>query len=146
MRDGTPRLAEYGFTSRPHPGADAVALFISGDRSSGVVIATGDQRYRLHLADGEAAVHDDLGQKVHLTRSGIVIDGGGLPIKITDTPSVRMETANLFVTGDITDRCDAATPRSMQSMRTIYDGHHHQVKNVQTGSSTINTEVPNEQE
>lgn len=71
--DNLKRLSEYGFASNPLAGADAVVVFMAGDRSSGVVIATGDQRYRLHLENGEVAIHDDLGQKVHLTRTGIVL-------------------------------------------------------------------------
>lgn len=84
IRDNTPRLAEYGFTSVPLPpdwppgqpkpgyGCDALVLFVSGDRSNGVIIATGDQRYRLkNLAPGEVALYDDQGQIVHLSRDRI---------------------------------------------------------------------------
>ncbi|WP_233873575.1 phage baseplate assembly protein [Paraburkholderia adhaesiva] len=40
-RDTTPRLAEYGFQSNPPAGSDAVAVFLGGNRSNGVVIACG---------------------------------------------------------------------------------------------------------
>ncbi|MBD3813988.1 MAG: phage baseplate assembly protein, partial [Betaproteobacteria bacterium] len=74
-RDALPRMAEYGFTSNPPADTDAVMVCIGGDRSRGIVIATGHQVYRLKsLAPGDVALYDDLGQKVHLTRSGIVID------------------------------------------------------------------------
>lgn len=64
----------YGFTSHPKSGAEQVALFPDGDRSHGVVIVVADRRYRLQgLQAGEMAIHDDQGQKVHLTRDGIVI-------------------------------------------------------------------------
>lgn len=64
----------YGLTSNPHPGAEGLALFLAGDRSHGVVINIGDRRYRLtSLAPGEVALYDDLGQKVHLTRTGMQI-------------------------------------------------------------------------
>src|SRR5260363_84925 len=43
LRDHTPRLAEYGFASMPPVGSDAVVVFIGGDRSNGVIIATGHQ-------------------------------------------------------------------------------------------------------
>jgi phage baseplate assembly protein V len=73
VRDNTPRVAEYGFTSMPLPGATAVVVFVGGNRDDGVIIATGDQRYRLtSLVPGEVAIHDDQGQKVHLSRGGIV--------------------------------------------------------------------------
>lgn len=68
------RISEYGFTSVPLPGAQGVAVFVGGLRDHGLIIATGDRRYRLTgLAGGEVAIHDDQGQKVHITRDGIVI-------------------------------------------------------------------------
>ncbi len=61
----------YGFTSRPQEGAEVVYL-VEGN----LVIAIGsdDRRYRIAIESGEAAIYDDLGQKVHLTRDGIVIE------------------------------------------------------------------------
>jgi phage baseplate assembly protein V len=83
VRDNTPRLAEFGFTSMPPAGADAVLVFIGGDRSNGVVIATGHQASRLkNLKAGEVAIYDDQGQSVFLTRAGIVINGGGHPVTV----------------------------------------------------------------
>lgn len=67
-------LEPYGFTSNPNPGAETLALFFDGDRSHGVVAVAADRRYRITgLATGEMAIHDDQGQKVHITRTGIVI-------------------------------------------------------------------------
>lgn len=65
------RIQEYGFTSHPKVGAEGVVLFIGGNRDHGVVIAVDDKRYRLTgLAQGEVALYDDLGSKVHLKRGG----------------------------------------------------------------------------
>lgn len=80
IRDKTPRFAEYGFTSSPKPGARAVAVFMGGDRSNGAVIATDDPRYRVVLQNGECSLYDDLGQVVHLTRTGIVLNS---PLNVT---------------------------------------------------------------
>lgn len=129
----------YGLTSNPLPGAEGVALFFGGDRSHGVIINIGDRRYRLQsLAAGEVAVYDDLGQKIHLTRAGIVINGAGLPVTITNTPKVRMETALLEVTGEIEDLCDS-TGRTMSGMRGVYNGHTH------PGDSGGTTDEPNQE-
>jgi len=98
-------------------------VFPSGDRTRGFALVVGDRQYNLVLADGEVALHDDLGQKVHLTRSGIVIDGSGMPITFTNTPKVRMET-DLEVTGNIKDQCDS-TGKTMAGMRATYNGHTH---------------------
>ena len=72
--DGVERVQQYGVTSHPHPDADCIILDVGANRAHPIVIAADDRRYRLHLAQGEVAIYDDLGQQVHLARSGIVID------------------------------------------------------------------------
>lgn len=79
VREGLEHFEPYGFTSRVKSGAEILAGFFNGDRSHGVVISTSDRRYRLHVQEGEVAIFDDLGQKVHLTRGGIdVVTPGNL--------------------------------------------------------------------
>jgi phage gp45-like len=81
----------YGFTAVPKPPdgkkkAEGVVIFPNGSRSHGLVIVVGDRRYRLTQSKpGEVAIHDDQKQKVHLTRAGIVLDGGPskLPVNVT---------------------------------------------------------------
>lgn len=134
VKDGLEHIEPYGFTSHPHPGAEAVTLFFGGDRSHGMAIVVGDRRYRLlALAAGEVALHDDMGQKIHLTRTGIVIDGAGLPMMIHNAPSVTLDTpqvnmtgnlkvnGNVVADGDISDH----TSKSMAGMRTTYNAHTH---------------------
>jgi phage baseplate assembly protein V len=83
IKDDTPRLAEFGFTSMPPVGSDAIVVFMGSDRSQGAVIATGHQASRLkNLKAGEVAIYDDQGQSVFLTRAGIVINGGGHPVTV----------------------------------------------------------------
>jgi phage baseplate assembly protein V len=117
------RVEPYGFSYRPHPNCQAYVVFPSGDRSRGFAIVVADKQYNVELEEGEVCLHDDLGQKVHLTRDGIVIDGAGLPITIQNTPKVRMQT-DLEVTGNIKDQCDS-TGQTMAGMRAIYNGHTH---------------------
>lgn len=115
----------FGFTSNPPAGSMFVVLPVGGKTAHGIVIATEHGTYRLkNLAPGELAIYDDLGQKVHLTRNGIVVDGAGKQVTITNTPKVRMETVQLEVTGQIKDMCDS-TGKTMSGMRTTYNGHTH---------------------
>lgn len=66
-QDNVERFQEYGFTSHPLPGAEAIAVCVGGSRDHAVVIAVDDRRYRLQaIAPGEVAIYDDQGQKVHL--------------------------------------------------------------------------------
>lgn len=67
------RVAEYGFASAPHAGAEAVVVAVQGKAEDLIIIAVDDRRFRVRLKAGEVALYDDLGQVVHLTREGIVI-------------------------------------------------------------------------
>ena len=106
MADQTPDDAEhfqhYGFTSVPLPGSEGIALAVGGSTGHTVVINVDDRRYRIKgLRGGEVALYDDLGQKVHLTRTGIVINGGGKHINITNTPSVTIDSLSTTFTGSV---------------------------------------------
>jgi phage baseplate assembly protein V len=137
VADGGQVVRQYGFTAHPHPGAEGVYASVAGVRTHGLVVAVEDRRYRLRgLAAGEVALYDDLGQQVHLTRTGIVVKGAGLPITVTDTPKVRVEAARLEVTGDVIDHCDGQ-PHTVQNMREIYNGHKH--SGVKAGGDTSAT-------
>ena len=141
-----PRVIEFGLASNPPAGTDAIAIFIAGDRANGVVIATNNQALRpKNLQPGEVQVYDGNGQSVYLSKTGIVINGGGNPIKVTNIGTARFETALLECTGDIKDNCDT-TGRTMAAERVIYNEHNHAVENVQGGASTIITNPPNPSE
>ena len=76
VRDDLEHVEPYGFTSEPldDEQPEAFAAFFGGDRSHGIVFCIADRRYRLtKLKAGEVALYDDQGQKVHLTRDGIVV-------------------------------------------------------------------------
>ena len=119
----------YGFTSAPTAGAEVLAVFVDGDRSHGIVIAVADRRYRIALEAGEAALYDDLGRVVHLTREGLVLDGKDSPVRVLSTDKVRFETPLLECTGEIKDNCDGAG-KTMLQMRTTYNGHGHPAINT----------------
>lgn len=114
------RFQQYGYTSHPHPGAEAVVAAVGGARSHLIALSVDDRRYRLkELAQGEMAIYDDLGHKVHLTRDGIVIDGVGQPVRYINCPDIYMD-GNLHCEGDVNDHTS-----TMQTMRDIYNGHNH---------------------
>lgn len=114
------RFQEYGYTSHPHPGAEAVVVSVGGARAHLVTLSVDDRRYRLTaLKQGEVAIYDDQGQRVHLTREGIVVDGGGLPVNFVNCPDVHLD-GHLHVAGDVNDHTS-----TMQTIRDIYNGHNH---------------------
>lgn len=104
------RMQDYGFTSVPHPGAEAVVVFPGGLRSHGLIVAVGDRRYRLTgLQAGEVAMYDDQEQAVILTREGMRVVS---PLKIeieapevTITASIRFKvvTPQVLLEADAVD-------------------------------------------
>lgn len=138
VRGNVERFQQYGVSSHPHPGAEAIVVSVSGSRDHLVAIAVDDRRYRLaSLEAGEVALYDDRGHVVHLTRAGIVIDGGGDQVTIVNTPKLRVEGA-IEATGEIKDRCDIPAGRTMSAMREAYNSHTH------AGDSGGTTGTPNQ--
>ena len=127
----------YGYTSRPKAGAEIIIIREGGHF---VAVASDDRRYRIAMADGEVSLYDDLGQKVHLTRTGIQVTS---PISITATApevtvvastKVTLTTPLLDVSGNITSGgsitavgnvADANGAKTMAGMRGIYNTHVH---------------------
>lgn len=123
-RSNMERLQEYGFTSNPHPGAEAAIIFVGGNRDHGLVIAVDDRRYRLKpLETGEVAIYTDEGDYIKLGRNR-EIEVNTQVCRIIATDMVRMETPELRVTGEIIDRCDT-NEHTIQNMREIYNIHEH---------------------
>jgi phage baseplate assembly protein V len=70
-RDGLERFQQYGLTSVPLAGAEAVVLFVGGTRDHGLVVAVDDRRYRpTGLQPGEVAIYNSVGGRVLLKADG----------------------------------------------------------------------------
>lgn len=85
--DDAERFQEYGFTSVPLTGAEAVVVFPGGDRGHPLVVAVDDRRHRpTGLEAGEVAVYSETGARVLLKANGdIEIDAApGGKVYISD--------------------------------------------------------------
>lgn len=107
----------YGLSYHPKKDSEVLAVSLGGNRDHMVVIATADRRYRLKdLAEGEIAIHDDQGQKVHFTRDGIVADTpkkvtiksaqemlieSAAPLSIKAPAGMSIDTPTLTLKGDL---------------------------------------------
>ncbi len=68
-KDNVERFQQYGFTSVPLEGAEALVVFLGGGRDHGIVLAIDDRRYRLtELKNGDVALYTDEGTSIVLTR------------------------------------------------------------------------------
>ena len=58
--DGPERIQQYGMSSRPLPGAEAVVLSCGGVRQHSLVVAVDDRRHRVRgLEEGEVCLYTD---------------------------------------------------------------------------------------
>lgn len=145
VRDDVERFQNYGFTSHPHPGAEAVAASVAGNRDHVLVLAVDDRRFRLKaLAQGEVAIYTDEGDKVVLKRGGTVEVTAATKVHLL-TPLVHC-TGNLQVDGNATvtgnvaaggnvtaagnitatgNVADQGGVKTMLGMRAAYNNHKH---------------------
>lgn len=155
------RIQEFGFSSNPLPGAQAVLLCVGGHRGHPIVIATDDKRYRKNtLAGGETSIYNSAGDYIWIKADGTIEIKASTRVTIT-SPEVHM-TGNLIVDGTSTLTGLVTAPAGVRAvgglsssgapvatqitdgagdlgeMRTIYNSHHH----PQSGGGTTN--VPNE--
>ncbi len=128
------RFQNYGFTSHPKPGAEAIVVMVGGDRSHPVILVVDDRRYRLkNMNEGEVAIYTDEGDYIWIKRNGNIAVKASTQVNV-ECPSVNM-TGNLNVEGNIT--CDnnvSDENGSMNEMRGVYNTHKH--TGIQTGGGT----------
>lgn len=155
-REDVEYFQHYGFASVPQKDAEAITVFLGGDRSSGVTIATEDARYRIKdMKGGEVAIYTDEGDVIHLKRGRkLEIETGELTAKALikaeiEAPLVDVNAAqvnmsgNLAVEGTITAAGIAATGSagvadadgSLGDLRTEYGVHIHGGVTVGQGST-----------
>lgn len=134
VKDGMEHLEPYGFTSCPHAGAEALAGFMGGDRSHGVVIMVSDRRYRIQeLEPGEVAIYTDEGDKVHFKRGRVIAVETGT-LNITATDSVNFNTPKITQTGQIISQGDQLAAGVSQI--------NHPHSGVQAGNGQSGPPVP----
>lgn len=120
-RDELELVQQYGMSSRPSVGSQAVTLFLSGSRDSGVVIATKGMGSEMSfsLKEGEVALHTDEGDSVHLKRGRIVaITTETLEIKATT--AVKIDSPTVEATGEVSDSVG-----KLSAFRQHYNAHTH---------------------
>lgn len=126
--DGMPRLGHYGLAYCPPDGSEAIALFIGGRRSSGVIIATGfrEERWK-DLEPGEAMLFNALtGDFVRMCADGKIRSKGDWE-----------HDGSFSATGDVLDNSTDNTA-TMKVHRDTYNEHDH-------GETGGTTNPPNQQ-
>lgn len=128
IKDRVERVQNYGFTSRPRIGAEAVVLFIGGNRDQGLVIAADDSRYRIkNLPEGGVAMYDWRGNVVKMTQAdGILIEAPEQKVQIKASGDIEVGNASLkkLINEEFAD---------------IYNSHVHNFTAAPSGSYSTST-------
>lgn len=123
IHDDRPVVQQFGLSSVPPLGCDAVVIYVAGNRSSGVIIGTNHQATRpTGRAPGETTLFNSSGMSIYLSAAGIVINGGGVPVHLVN--------GDLHVDGAVVAGFGGADQVTLQ-------GHRHGV-----GTSAAGTVVP----
>lgn len=84
------RIQEYGMTSNPPIGSEAVVLYLGGNHDHGIVVKTDSGEFRIQsLKSGEVCVYSKFGQKILLDDNGEIVfnDGTDFMAGFTDLKS-----------------------------------------------------------
>jgi len=132
------RFQAYGFSSVPFPGAEAVVLFVGGDRAHGLVLAIDDRRYRLkNLQPGELALYTDEGDKIVLKRDRKIEITSGAEVLVTAATKIRIDCAAALELEGSTITINGTASVVVTSPSVTIQGKNfltHQHTGVQTGA------------
>jgi phage gp45-like len=143
---GLALLMPYGMSAIPDAG-DILVFRVAGLADHKVAIMADNAALRISdLGGGEFGFRDARGNQVVFRTDRLeVTAGGSLPIKLTSALNVEVDTPLLKCTGDILDNCNTQS-ETMASQRGVYDGHTHNIENIEVGGSTRVSDVPNQKE
>lgn len=110
LNDRIKRVHNYGFMSRPLPGAKGYTLFLGGDTSRGITVCVEDEQYQMELEPGDVAMLDDKGNLIHFNANGIdVVSKQNLNVNITKNVSVNCKNATIEAEENVNVSCKNAT-------------------------------------
>jgi phage gp45-like len=112
--DDGERFQEFGFSSVPLVGAEAIVVFPNGDRGHPLVVAVDDRRHRPTAQDpGTVTVYNHIGAKITITADGDIVA----------TPATGRHC--LLGSGSASD--PVALKSDLVALKTAYDAHVHMV-------------------
>lgn len=107
IADDVERFQDYGITSVPFVGAEALFLSVGANRSHGIVACVTDRRHRpKNMAEGDVCLYTDKGERVYLDRVLDILNLGAKAaaefVALADLTKTEIEavrdTLNTFIT------------------------------------------------
>lgn len=115
---------EFGFSSRARAGAKATVVRLRGESGAPLVLIVDDERVRVTVGEGEVAIHDADGNKVHLKAGGKIEINASAEVTVI-APAIKL--------GD-----GATEPMVLgQSLSTWLLAHKHGGVTVGAGTSAV---------
>ena len=139
VRSNVNRMQDYGFTSVPLEGAEALLAAVGGNRDHLIAIRVDDGRHRKKgLTAGEVALYSDEGDYILLKRGRIIEVLAGTKLKVTapeveiiastkvtiTSPTVEM-SGTLAVQGNITSQATITGNSVRTASGKILESHTH---------------------
>ena len=129
VRDRVERWEDYGFTSHPLPGAEALVLALGGSTDHGAAVKVADRRYRIvETAPGEVTIYTDEGDTIRMRR-GRVIEINTQTLRINASTLCQINTAIMQINADavceistVTAQVNAETACNIDSPLTAASG------------------------
>lgn len=95
LRDELEHFGNYGFTSSPPVGSEAVVVFVGGNRDHGIVVGIDDRDTRIKSqAEGEVTIYDKQGQYIKFKEGNIIEIKGGI-VKIEGSTSIELKSPSI---------------------------------------------------
>lgn len=127
--DDCERYQEFGFSSVPLKGAEAVVLFLDGDRSRPMVVAVDDRRYRPTGGEpGEVVVYNHTGATIRIT-----VDGD---VEVTPANGRKVRLGSSGASDPVALKSD------LDALKTWLDAHTHPVATTGTATAQTGTAAP----
>ena len=104
VRSGVEVLQQYGVTSRAPAGAIVVLVALGGDQGDVVALPVACPSARMGgLADGEVALHDAAGNRVHVKAGGVIeIRAATHVLAVVGGTEFEVSAGGVRIKGDVT--------------------------------------------
>lgn len=127
-RDNVERFQNYGFTSVPLAGAEAVVVFPGGNREHGLAIACDDRTFRLKgLENGEVAMYTDEGDKIHFKRGNKIEIVSAVEVEVTAPTAHIIAATKVDVDSPLVELGNGTLEKILngETFQTRFNAHKH---------------------
>lgn len=141
VRSGVEVMQQYGVTSRARAGALVVLVAIGGDQGDMVAMPVANPSDRMAgLGDGEVALHDAAGNRLHLRAGGVVeLRGAASVLVVVGGTELEVMPGGVRILGDVTVTGSVTASGDVSAGGTSLQGHVH--SGVQPGPNNTGTPV-----